>query len=45
MVRLLIVIAVGVVFAVGASVLAGYALARVANDTVSTASIYQYGSR
>jgi hypothetical protein len=43
--RLLIVIAVGVVLAVGASVLASYAVARVSNDTVSKASIYQYGSR
>ena len=45
MARLLIVIAVGVVLAVGASVLVGNALARVANGTVSKASIYQYGSR
>jgi hypothetical protein len=43
--RLLIVIAVGVVFAVGAAVLVSNALAGVANGTASNASIYQYGNR
>ena len=45
MARLLIVIAVGIVLAVGASVLVSNALAGVANGTPSNASIYQYGSR
>ena len=45
MARLLIVIVVGVVLAVGASVLATNALAGLANGTPSKASLYQYGSR
>jgi hypothetical protein len=44
-VRLLIVIAVGVVLAVGAAVLATNALASLANGTPSKASIYNYGTR
>lgn len=45
MVRLLIVIAVGVVLAVGAAALASSALAGLANGTPSKASIYNYGTR
>jgi hypothetical protein len=43
--RLLIIIAVGVVLAVGAAVLASNALAGLANGTPSKASLYQYGTR
>jgi K+-transporting ATPase c subunit len=43
--RLLIVIVVGVVFAVVAAVVTSYALAGRANGTPSKASLYQYGSR
>jgi hypothetical protein len=43
--RLLIAIVVGVVLAVGASVLVTNGLAGVANGTPSNASIYQYGNR
>jgi hypothetical protein len=43
--RLLIVIAVGVVVAVGAAFLATHALTGLANGTPSQASLYQYGSR
>jgi len=43
--RLLIVIAVGVVLAVGASVLASSALAGLANGKPSHATIYRYGTR
>jgi hypothetical protein len=45
MVRLLIVIAVGAVLAVGAAALASNALAGLAKGTSSKASIYQYGTR
>lgn len=45
MVRLLIAIVVGVVVAVGATVLVTNALAGVANGTSSNGSIYQYGTR
>lgn len=45
MVRLLIAIVVGVVVAVGATVLVTNALASVANGTPSNGSIYQYGTR
>lgn len=45
MARLLIVIAVGVVLAVGAAVLVSNALAGVADGTATNASIYQYGTR
>ena len=45
MVRLLIVIAVGVVLGVGATFLVSSALAGVANGTPSHASRYQYGTR
>lgn len=45
MVRLLIAIVVGVVVAVGATVLVTNALVGVANGTASNASIYQYGTR
>jgi hypothetical protein len=44
-VRLLIAIVVGVVVAVGATVLVTNALAGVSNGTPSNASIYQYGTR
>jgi hypothetical protein len=44
-VRLLIAIVVGVVVAVGATVLVTNALASAANGTASNASIYQYGTR
>jgi hypothetical protein len=44
-IRLFIAIAVGVVVAVGATVLVSNALASVANGTASNASIYQYGNR
>jgi hypothetical protein len=43
--RLLIVIALGVVLAVGAAVLVSNALAGVADGTATNASIYQYGTR
>jgi hypothetical protein len=45
MVRLLIVIAVGVVLGVGATFVVSSALAGVANGTASNASLYQYGTR
>ncbi len=45
MVRLLIVIAVGVILGVGATFMVGSALAGVANGTPSNASLYQYGTR
>ena len=45
MVRLLIAIVVGVVVAVGATVLVTNALAGAANGTPSNASLYQYGTR
>lgn len=45
MVRLLIAIVVGVVVALGATVLATNALAGVANGSPSNGSIYQYGTR
>jgi hypothetical protein len=45
MVRLLIVIAVGVVLGVGATFLVSSALAGVANGTPSNASLYQYETR
>jgi hypothetical protein len=45
MVRLLIAVAVGVVLALGATVLGTRALAGVANGTPSSASLYQYGNR
>jgi hypothetical protein len=45
MVRLLIVIAVGVVLGVGATFVVSSALAGVANGTPSNASVYQYGTR
>jgi hypothetical protein len=44
-VRLLIAIVVGVVLAVGATVLATNALASLANGTSSKATLYQYGTR
>jgi hypothetical protein len=44
-VRLLIAIVVGVVVAIGATVLVTDALAGVANGTPSNASLYQYGTR
>jgi hypothetical protein len=44
-VRLLIAIVVGVVLAVGATVLATNALAGLANGTSSKATLYQYGTR
>jgi hypothetical protein len=44
-VRLLIAIVVGVVLAVGATVLATNALAGLANGTPSKATLYQYGTR
>jgi hypothetical protein len=45
MVRLLIAVAVGIVVALGATVLGTRALAGVANGTPSSASLYQYGNR
>lgn len=45
MVRLLIVIAVGVVLGVGATFVVSSALAGVANGTPTNASLYQYGTR
>jgi hypothetical protein len=45
MVRLLIAVAVGIVLALGATVLGTKALAGVANGTPSSASLYQYGNR
>ena len=45
MVRLLIAIVVGVVLAVGATVVATNALASLANGTPSKATLYQYGTR
>jgi hypothetical protein len=45
MVRLLIAVAVGIVLALGATVLGTRALAGVANGTPSSASLYQYGNR
>ena len=45
MARLLIVIAVGVVIGVAASLLVTNALTSVANGTPSNASLYQYGTR
>jgi hypothetical protein len=44
-VRLLIAIVVGVVVALGATVLVTNALAGVANGSPSNGSIYQYGTR
>jgi hypothetical protein len=44
-VRLLIAIVVGVVLAVGATVVATNALAGLANGTPSKATLYQYGTR
>jgi hypothetical protein len=44
-VRLLIVIAVGVVLGVGAALVVSNALGGVANGTPSNASLYQYGTR
>ena len=45
MVRLLIAVSVGIVLALGATVLGTRALAGVANGTPSSASLYQYGNR
>jgi hypothetical protein len=45
MARLLIAVAVGIVLALGATVLGTKALAGVANGTPSSASLYQYGNR
>jgi hypothetical protein len=45
MARLLIAVAVGIVLALGATVLGTRALAGVANGTPSSASLYQYGNR
>jgi hypothetical protein len=45
MIRLLIAVAVGIVLALGATVLGTRALAGVANGTPSSASLYQYGNR
>lgn len=45
MVRLLIAVALGIVLALGATVLGTRALAGVANGTPSSASLYQYGNR
>jgi hypothetical protein len=45
MVRLLIAVAVGIVLALGATVLGTRALAGVANGKPSSASLYQYGNR
>jgi hypothetical protein len=43
--RLLIVMAVGAVLAVGATFLVSNVLASAANGTPSNASLYEYGSR
>jgi hypothetical protein len=43
--RLLIVVLVGVVLAVGATFLVSNVLANAANGTPSNASLYEYGSR
>jgi hypothetical protein len=45
MIRLLIAVAVGIVLALGATVLGTRALAGVVNGTPSSASLYQYGNR
>ena len=45
MVRLIIAVAVGIVLALGATMLGTRALAGVANGTPSSASLYQYGNR
>jgi hypothetical protein len=45
MVRLLIVIAVGVLLGVGATFVVSSALTGVANGTPTNASLYQYGTR
>ena len=45
MIHLLIAVAVGIVLALGATVLGTRALAGVANGTPSSASLYQYGNR
>ncbi|MGH3068208.1 MAG: hypothetical protein ACRDND_03485 [Streptosporangiaceae bacterium] len=45
MARLLIAVALGIVLALGATVLGTRALAGVANGTPSSASLYQYGNR
>jgi hypothetical protein len=45
MIQLLIAVALGIVLAVGATVMGTRALAGVANGTPSSASLYQYGNR
>jgi hypothetical protein len=44
-IRLLIVIAAGVVLGVVGAIVVGQTLAAVANGTPSNASLYQYGTR
>jgi hypothetical protein len=45
MIRLIIAIVMGIVVAVGATVLVENALSSAANGTPSNSSLYQYGSR
>lgn len=45
MARLFIAIAVGIILAVGGTVLGAKVLAGAANGTASNASLYQYGTR
>ncbi len=45
MIRLIVAIVVGIVVAVGATVLVENVLSSAANGTQSTSSLYQYGSR